>query len=57
MATDAIGMGLNLDVHHVAFSALSKFDGRRMRALAPNELAQIAGRAGRGMADLSLIHI
>lgn len=51
VATDAIGMGLNLDVHHVAFSGLSKFDGRRMRALAPNELAQIAGRAGRGMRD------
>ena len=51
VATDAIGMGLNLDVHHVAFSALSKFDGRRMRHLAPNELAQIAGRAGRGMAN------
>ena len=51
VATDAIGMGLNLDVHHVAFSALSKFDGRRMRQLAPNELAQIAGRAGRGMAN------
>ncbi len=49
VATDAIGMGLNLDVHHVAFSALSKFDGRRMRALMPNELAQIAGRAGRHM--------
>ncbi len=48
VATDAIGMGLNLDVHHVAFSALSKFDGRRMRPLQPNELAQIAGRAGRG---------
>ncbi len=48
VATDAIGMGLNLDVHHVAFSALSKFDGRRLRPLAPNELAQIAGRAGRG---------
>ncbi len=48
VATDAIGMGLNLDVNHVAFSALSKFDGRRMRPLAPNELAQIAGRAGRG---------
>ncbi len=48
VATDAIGMGLNLDVDHVAFSALSKFDGRRMRPLAPNELAQIAGRAGRG---------
>ncbi len=51
VATDAIGMGLNLDVTHVAFSALSKFDGRRMRRLAPNELAQIAGRAGRYMTD------
>ncbi|SFL95313.1 helicase-related protein [Shimia aestuarii] len=49
VATDAIGMGLNLDIDHVAFSSLSKFDGRRMRPLAPNELAQIAGRAGRGM--------
>ncbi len=51
VATDAIGMGLNLDIDHVAFSSLSKFDGRRMRALQPNELAQIAGRAGRGMRD------
>jgi len=49
VATDAIGMGLNLDINHVAFSALSKFDGQRMRMLAPNELGQIAGRAGRGM--------
>ncbi|MBT8154209.1 disulfide oxidoreductase [Epibacterium ulvae] len=49
VATDAIGMGLNLDIDHVAFSSTAKFDGRRMRALAPNELAQIAGRAGRGM--------
>src|SRR6056297_1538710 len=49
VATDAIGMGLNLDVDHVAFAGLSKFDGRRMRPLHPNELAQIAGRAGRGM--------
>ena len=49
VATDAIGMGLNLDVDHVAFSALRKFDGRRIRHLTPNELAQIAGRAGRGM--------
>ncbi|MCG6903625.1 MAG: disulfide oxidoreductase [Rhodobacter sp.] len=49
VATDAIGMGLNLDINHVAFSSLSKFDGRRMRNLAPNELAQIAGRAGRYM--------
>lgn len=47
VATDAIGMGLNLDINHVAFSSLSKFDGRRMRYLAPNELSQIAGRAGR----------
>ncbi|WP_171098474.1 helicase-related protein [Ruegeria sp. HKCCD7255] len=51
VATDAIGMGLNLDVNHVAFSSLTKFDGRRMRPLAANELAQIAGRAGRGMSD------
>lgn len=49
VATDAIGMGLNLDIDHVAFSSLTKFDGRRMRNLAPNELGQIAGRAGRGM--------
>ena len=49
VATDAIGMGLNLDIDHVAFSSTVKFDGRRMRPLAPNELAQIAGRAGRGM--------
>ncbi len=47
VATDAIGMGLNLDIKHVAFSSTSKFDGRRMRALFPHELAQIAGRAGR----------
>ena len=47
VATDAIGMGLNLDIAHVAFSSLTKFDGRRMRRLMPNELAQIAGRAGR----------
>ncbi|MEL7178438.1 MAG: helicase-related protein [Pseudomonadota bacterium] len=47
VATDAIGMGLNLDISHVAFSSLTKFDGRRMRHLQPEELAQIAGRAGR----------
>jgi ATP-dependent RNA helicase SUPV3L1/SUV3 len=47
VATDAIGMGLNLDIRHVAFSATAKFDGRRMRALWPQEIAQIAGRAGR----------
>ena len=51
VATDAIGMGLNLDIEHVAFSALYKFDGRRMRELQPNELAQIAGRAGRFQTD------
>ncbi|MCL3883520.1 helicase-related protein [Marivita sp. GX14005] len=51
VATDAIGMGLNLDINHVAFSSLTKFDGRRMRPLMPNELAQIAGRAGRGMSN------
>jgi len=50
VATDAIGMGLNLDIGHVAFSATSKFDGRRIRHLFPHELAQIAGRAGRHMA-------
>jgi ATP-dependent RNA helicase SUPV3L1/SUV3 len=47
VATDAIGMGLNLDIKHVAFSATAKFDGRRVRPLLPHELAQIAGRAGR----------
>jgi len=47
VATDAIGMGLNLDIGHVAFSATSKFDGRRMRHLFPHEMGQIAGRAGR----------
>lgn len=51
VATDAIGMGLNLDIKHVAFSATAKFDGRRMRALYPQELAQIAGRAGRHTED------
>ncbi|PTE16038.1 helicase-related protein [Pseudogemmobacter blasticus] len=47
VATDAIGMGLNLDIKHVAFSSTSKFDGRRMRPLTPQEIGQIAGRAGR----------
>ncbi len=51
VATDAIGMGLNLDIEHVAFSATSKFDGRRMRPLFPHELGQIAGRAGRHTMD------
>ena len=47
VATDAIGMGLNLDLGHVAFASLSKFDGKRQRRLHPTEMAQIAGRAGR----------
>ncbi len=51
VATDAIGMGLNMDVDHVAFAGLRKFDGRRTRWLAPQEVAQVAGRAGRHMRD------
>ncbi len=51
VATDAIGMGLNMDIDHVAFARLTKFDGRRPRALLPVEIAQIAGRAGRHMSD------
>ena len=51
IATDAIGMGLNLDVDHVAFSALRKFDGHNHRNLTPGEIGQIAGRAGRHMND------
>ncbi len=47
VATDAIGMGLNLDVDHVAFASLRKFDGERRRYLSAAETAQIAGRAGR----------
>ncbi len=47
VATDAIGMGLNLDVGHVAFASRTKFDGRNRRRLRADELAQIAGRAGR----------
>ncbi|RKG82519.1 helicase [Corallococcus exercitus] len=51
VATDAIGMGLNLDLNHVAFATLSKFDGAEQRDLYPDELAQIAGRAGRHLND------
>jgi len=51
VATDAIGMGLNMDVDHVAFASTSKFDGRAPRALTASEVAQIAGRAGRHMND------
>ena len=51
VATDAIGMGLNMDVDHVAFAGLRKFDGRRMRWLHPQEIGQIGGRAGRYRRD------
>jgi ATP-dependent RNA helicase SUPV3L1/SUV3 len=51
VATDAIGMGLNMDVDHVAFAKLVKFDGRALRRLTAPEIAQIAGRAGRHMND------
>ncbi|UTP40580.1 phosphonate-binding protein [Phenylobacterium sp. LH3H17] len=51
VATDAIGMGLNMDVDHVAFAGLRKFDGRRTRYLHPQEVGQIAGRAGRYLKD------
>ncbi|MBV9526993.1 helicase-related protein, partial [Sphingomonas sp.] len=51
VATDAIGMGLNMDVAHVAFAGLEKFDGRRERRLSIAEMAQIAGRAGRHQRD------
>jgi ATP-dependent RNA helicase SUPV3L1/SUV3 len=51
VATDAIGMGLNLDVDHVAFAATRKFDGRQHRDLSLAELGQIAGRAGRHLSD------
>ena len=51
IATDAIGMGLNMDVDHVAFAAMEKFDGVTVRPLKPEEIGQIAGRAGRYMND------
>src|SRR3984885_8454627 len=51
VATDAIGMGLNMDLNHVAFARLAKFDGRGLRRLAAAEIGQIAGRAGRHMSD------
>jgi ATP-dependent RNA helicase SUPV3L1/SUV3 len=51
VATDAIGMGLNLDVDHIAFASDRKFDGYQFRKLSPSELAQIAGRAGRAQRD------
>ncbi|RAK51548.1 helicase-related protein [Phenylobacterium deserti] len=51
VATDAIGMGLNMDVDHVAFAGLRKFDGKRTRWLYPQEIGQIGGRAGRFQRD------
>lgn len=51
IATDAIGMGINMDVDHVAFAARDKFDGFTIRPLKPEEMGQIAGRAGRYMND------
>jgi ATP-dependent RNA helicase SUPV3L1/SUV3 len=51
VATDAIGMGLNMDIAHVAFASLVKFDGKRRRRLTLSELGQIAGRAGRHQRD------
>ena len=51
VATDAIGMGLNLDVHHVALAGTAKFDGVEVRTLRDDELAQICGRAGRYTRD------
>jgi ATP-dependent RNA helicase SUPV3L1/SUV3 len=51
VATDAIGMGLNLDIDHVVFTSLTKFDGVGPRALSPAEVGQIAGRAGRHVRD------
>ncbi|WP_188410754.1 helicase-related protein [Agaricicola taiwanensis] len=51
IATDAIGMGLNLDIDHVAFAGDRKFDGFQFRHLNPAEMGQVAGRAGRYMKD------
>jgi ATP-dependent RNA helicase SUPV3L1/SUV3 len=51
VATDAIGMGLNMDVGHVAFAGMRKFDGKRSRWLTAPEIGQIAGRAGRYRTD------
>ena len=70
VATDAIGMGINMDLNNVYFSNLKKFDGKKIRRLKLSEISQIAGRAGRYLNDgsfgitgdcgeisLSLIHI
>jgi len=51
VATDAIGMGINMDLDHVFFSNLKKFDGKKLRRLSTSEIGQIAGRAGRYLND------
>ncbi|HLY05583.1 MAG TPA: helicase-related protein [Rhizomicrobium sp.] len=51
VATDAIGMGLNMDIDHISFAGMEKFDGIGIRRLRPDELGQVAGRAGRHMND------
>ena len=51
VATDAIGMGINMDLNHVYFSNIKKFDGRKLRRLSLSEIGQIAGRAGRYLND------
>jgi len=51
VATDAIGMGLNMGIDHVSFSSIRKFDGVNYRYLLPTEIAQVAGRAGRYLSD------
>ena len=51
IATDAIGMGINMDIDNVYFSGLKKYDGRNIRSLRDSEIGQISGRAGRYMND------
>jgi len=51
VATDAIGMGINMDINNVSFSSLKKFDGKKTRKLNLSEISQIAGRAGRHIND------
>jgi ATP-dependent RNA helicase SUPV3L1/SUV3 len=51
VATDAIGMGINMDLDYIYFSNLKKFDGRKLRKLNLSEIGQIAGRAGRYLND------
>jgi len=51
IATDAIGMGINMDIDNVYFSGLKKYDGKKIRDLRDSEIGQISGRAGRYMND------